>query len=682
MEYIKLDPFLSQFKTCIIKVLQMQEILNLSNLSIPFLLNKVAPGLNSSVITKHQVSSTPLKTFKARNLRCTVAAIAVGNLDLKNVTKEAREGIDNFIYETKRLRSQRPKMVVVFQKDAHTSRLSYNIALHVQNVHTYIPVFVLFPVGVQKTNNRFSGYFLPSFSESTIKFDCFVDACLRVMESVFDNTTNFGLKMQWKYDTMAWYQEWYRKHVRSPFDRKDHWNLSITVYFVLVQILDTNFTVNGMFGLGCLELLPTAFIGVGGSDYKMQEWRVTHFSRFNFITSDSVKAASLELSLYTKPFEILVWQEATLPFLRMMILGGLAPKPIWLATRFAAFQRRGTFSMDDMKSLFSEKLTAPKTALVVFSHALKFYWERVRTAQQQQRTKYAHNGKTTNDGFLRMSMSLYVTEWYDEKYNHVGKRAGNLMSSGLFWFWEKWDKIRFPQDLPVGRNYSAIIEPPVCPLSMDSSLVLSLYALFVANLLSLSILLLESSICISLMDAKYRKLEPVLYNLKNCVIKVLQLQETLDLSKLSALLLLNGFAPSRNTSVGAITNSIKTTRRVFKAQNLRCTVATVEIGSPGYKRAAKDGFGKYVYVTLCLDGQTPKMFLIVLQDGGCERSTFLCQFLRYFHVMYKIMTPRYQDTYYPGIQENATSNFTTTWTPARKSCKTYLMILQNSGGKC
>ncbi|CAG7727240.1 unnamed protein product [Allacma fusca] len=144
-------------------------------------------------------------------------------------------------------------------------------------------------------------------------------------------------------------------------------------------------------------------------------------------------------------------------------------------------------AQDDINAMISEKLTNPKTVLVVFSHALKFYWERVRTVQRQLGTKYAHNGQITNDGFLRQSISLYVTAWYDEKYNYVGKRAGYVMSSGLFWFWEKWEQIRFPKNFPAERKNFAIVEQPVRPLSMDSSLVLALYALFVTNLICLII---------------------------------------------------------------------------------------------------------------------------------------------------------------------------------------------------
>ncbi|CAG7817995.1 unnamed protein product, partial [Allacma fusca] len=376
---------------------EFQQTLDLPNLSMPFFLQEYLPGLNSTFQRITIGKDNPRRAFKAQNLRCNVAAIGMGRLvGNERAEKNQFENIKSFIFKTMRATFQRQRMfLLLLPEDDQANRLS-NVFVHsIRRVYIDSPIFVLFPHDDRKVDNHFSGYFLPWCLENRkMQFECSENACLSVMESVFDIATNFGRKMLWKNDGLALNFDRPRKSVRSPFDRTEPWDLTETVYYVLIQITDANFSTDYLTRLDSFDSLPTVFLG------------------------------------------------------------------------------------DDINSLFSGRLTTPKTALVVFSHALKFYWERVRLATQGQGLQFAHNGKITRDGFFRQSISLFVTEWYDAEYNHVGRRAGNVMSSGLFWFWEKWDKIRFPRDIPVKRNEFPVAEPSIRPLSMNSSLALVLHALY------------------------------------------------------------------------------------------------------------------------------------------------------------------------------------------------------------
>ncbi|CAG7818459.1 unnamed protein product, partial [Allacma fusca] len=149
------------------------------------------------------------------------------------------------------------------------------------------------------------------------------------------------------------------------------------------------------------------------------------------------------------------------------------------------------FAQKDLKAIITQNLTNPKTVLVVFSYALDYYWESVSRIGKANAVSFAHNGKNLNDRLLRHPVSLLATRWFEEKYNYVGKRAGLLMSSGLFWFWERWEDIRFSKYVPIQGNKPSG-QPGFRALSMESSLVLALYAFLWTTLVSAMIFILEN----------------------------------------------------------------------------------------------------------------------------------------------------------------------------------------------
>ncbi|CAG7716410.1 unnamed protein product [Allacma fusca] len=143
---------------------------------------------------------------------------------------------------------------------------------------------------------------------------------------------------------------------------------------------------------------------------------------------------------------------------------------------------------EELDLVIERNLTTEGTALVVHSFTFDYFWERVKAVMEKKLLKFAHNAKV-RDPFLRKPVYVYIYNPMVEEYNYVRKRASVMMSSGLFWLWEKWDQIRFPKRIPKVKRQPEIWR--IKALSMDSSLILVLYALIWGSLACGLIFILE-----------------------------------------------------------------------------------------------------------------------------------------------------------------------------------------------
>ncbi|CAG7785547.1 unnamed protein product [Allacma fusca] len=85
-------------------------------------------------------------------------------------------------------------------------------------------------------------------------------------------------------------------------------------------------------------------------------------------------------------------------------------------------------------------LSKPKTAFLVLRSEFDYYWRLIQEIQVIG-TKFAHNFGS-NDSLLKKPKGFYILGTGDENYNWVHKRMNLLLTSGIYWFWEKWEQIR------------------------------------------------------------------------------------------------------------------------------------------------------------------------------------------------------------------------------------------------
>ncbi|CAG7785005.1 unnamed protein product [Allacma fusca] len=137
------------------------------------------------------------------------------------------------------------------------------------------------------------------------------------------------------------------------------------------------------------------------------------------------------------------------------------------------------FCVEDLDSIIVGTLVLPRTALLVPTDEFDYYWDLVRRKMISRKLRFSHNRRTLNDRVIQNPLSVYIS--YDSS-GTVSKRAGAMMSAGLYWFWEKWDKIRFPKYPMSRQNYEAG-QHVVGPLTMQSSIALALQAFMWSSLL-------------------------------------------------------------------------------------------------------------------------------------------------------------------------------------------------------
>ncbi|CAG7820964.1 unnamed protein product [Allacma fusca] len=118
-------------------------------------------------------------------------------------------------------------------------------------------------------------------------------------------------------------------------------------------------------------------------------------------------------------------------------------------------------------------LAYPKTALVVYSQHLEYYWKTCKEAMFSTKLKFAHNGRVKDDNFLRRWNYLFAPYSWSKKYDYIGNRAHVMMSSGLFMLWERWHKIRFVSGniVPIDSVENQIVKA----LDLESSIVFVFY---------------------------------------------------------------------------------------------------------------------------------------------------------------------------------------------------------------
>ncbi|CAG7729702.1 unnamed protein product [Allacma fusca] len=145
-------------------------------------------------------------------------------------------------------------------------------------------------------------------------------------------------------------------------------------------------------------------------------------------------------------------------------------------------------TIHDLDSHIENTLGKPKTALVAFSYEFDFYWGILSQVAAKKKLRFAHNRKTLNDQAFREPVYVFIPRYIDEKSNLVLKRAKVMLGSGLFWLWEKWD--RFPKCLG-SKKKKVTFQTCVRPLSMESSIVLAIYALCICNLACVFVFVFE-----------------------------------------------------------------------------------------------------------------------------------------------------------------------------------------------
>ncbi|CAG7733869.1 unnamed protein product [Allacma fusca] len=149
--------------------------------------------------------------------------------------------------------------------------------------------------------------------------------------------------------------------------------------------------------------------------------------------------------------------------------------------------------------IIKKELREPKTAMVVETKQFPIYWRQVRDlVRANRKLKFAHNYKIT-DNFLKMPSGYYLTGGMDQVYQLVPNRLKILMSSGIYWLWEKWDKIIFPDyESEAGRDDGGNTEflesntATVRPLILrDPDIYLNFQLYSFCLILSVAILLVE-----------------------------------------------------------------------------------------------------------------------------------------------------------------------------------------------
>ncbi|CAG7822528.1 unnamed protein product [Allacma fusca] len=82
-------------------------------------------------------------------------------------------------------------------------------------------------------------------------------------------------------------------------------------------------------------------------------------------------------------------------------------------------------------------LSKSKTALVVFRREFDYYWRLIDELRLSV-TRFGHNLES-EDNLLKTRRGFYIENTGDENYNLVHKRMSFLLSSGIYWLWEKWE---------------------------------------------------------------------------------------------------------------------------------------------------------------------------------------------------------------------------------------------------
>ncbi|CAG7828837.1 unnamed protein product [Allacma fusca] len=126
----------------------------------------------------------------------------------------------------------------------------------------------------------------------------------------------------------------------------------------------------------------------------------------------------------------------------------------------AFFNNHSLFCLRTLSKAIRAELIKAKTAFVMTSNQFTFYWNYFQKEMDQNpKYAFAHN-KNVKDMFLRIPQAFVLSMGWNSMYQRVPKRALNLLSSGIYWFWEKWELLRFHRTKyiqeGIGQEMSAV----------------------------------------------------------------------------------------------------------------------------------------------------------------------------------------------------------------------------------
>ncbi|CAG7819847.1 unnamed protein product [Allacma fusca] len=98
------------------------------------------------------------------------------------------------------------------------------------------------------------------------------------------------------------------------------------------------------------------------------------------------------------------------------------------------------FCENYLERVLVPKLKDGRKALIVEEDKLEFFMRRLRISDASM--KWGSN-KDEPDDFLTMPKKWMVTDWDGPLYQRVPKRMRTLMTSGIFWLWERWEQANF-----------------------------------------------------------------------------------------------------------------------------------------------------------------------------------------------------------------------------------------------
>ncbi|CAG7728329.1 unnamed protein product [Allacma fusca] len=108
---------------------------------------------------------------------------------------------------------------------------------------------------------------------------------------------------------------------------------------------------------------------------------------------------------------------------------------------FGAITQNSVFVCENyFQQILIPSLLLPSTALVVDESNHDACMEKL--FQLSGRTDWSSN-KHEPDDFLTASTNWFVTDWDNPIYHNVPKRISALMTSGIFWLWERWENAGF-----------------------------------------------------------------------------------------------------------------------------------------------------------------------------------------------------------------------------------------------
>ncbi|CAG7733198.1 unnamed protein product, partial [Allacma fusca] len=477
---------------CITHFIQLTQPFDYSTVTAPFVLSifswsNISDSNKSNYDFQTDSSNSVLLqsrfVFKAQHLQCIAHMVFTGTRDFRvEDTKGGPPGTDpiytwmEYVIEACATTS---KMVLVLDPNVSPSAFFFTIVNLVKTKVNYIPTFALYPNDDDGT--QFSGFYNCWYpTQCYLNFTCSPKECFETMETTFQNYAHSGKNSAWVFHDSQTAKTFFTSFgskfrvnqlkttiysgkgtkSRSPFEHAENqsWGLPETIYDYIVgdQVLNLSDRVTA-------NMDPNIFMQAGEGGDGRQTVGEKH-------CRVSCQADVISFSYQSNHDEV-----------------GYVDEDMRKHEHGLEFE---CVSHRDLEMVIEQNLTTSKTMLVVFSYEFLYYWNIVKQKTAKMRKKFGHNFKTKNDKYLGQPVSILVTNLLPEKYNFAAKRVHSMLTSGLFWFWEKWDKIRFPKCLENKTNKFEIVNS-ILPLSMDSSVVLTIVALFLSNSVSALIFISE-----------------------------------------------------------------------------------------------------------------------------------------------------------------------------------------------